>query len=108
MDWGLLNLGSILCGMAGWILPCLSLRGKEPPPPGRQGRAAAASLGLCGLALWVQLWYQRHLVAIGDWPALMDTSGAVTKVGALLLASTLLLNLFLLALTGAERGKQAE
>lgn len=100
MDYTLLNLGSVVCGLAGWIVPCLGLRKGRIPRLGRQGVASALSLTLCGLALWMQLWYQQHLVDIGDWSALMDTAGAVTGIGAFLLLSTVLLNLVLIYLVG--------
>lgn len=100
MGYGWLNLGSLVCGLAGWIIPCLGLRKGRIPRPGKQGMASALSLTLCGLALWMQLWYQQHLVDIGDWSALMDTAGAVTGIGAFLLLSTVLLNLSLMYLVG--------
>lgn len=100
MGYGWLNLGSLVCGLAGWIIPCLGLRKGRIPRPGKQGMASALSLTLCGLALWMQLWYQQHLVDIGDWSALMDTAGVVTGIGAFLLLSTVLLNLGLMYLVG--------
>lgn len=100
-DYTLLNLGSLLCGLAGWMVPCLGVRKG-------QGRRLAApsvvSLTLCGLALWMQIWYQQHLVDIGDWSALMDTAGGVTKISAFLLLTTVLLNLIVLA--SDKGGKQ--
>ena len=42
----------------------------------------------CALALLFQLVYNWHLVAIGDWSALMDTTGAVVKVSVVLVAVT--------------------
>ena len=97
MDYTLLNLGSLVCGLAGWIVPCLGLWKGRLSKPGRQGMASAISLSLCGLALWMQLWYQQHLADIQDWSAIMDTAGAVTRISAVLLITTVLLNLVLLA-----------
>lgn len=109
MDYTLLNLGSLLCGLAGWIIPCLRLLKGRNPNPGRQAMASAISLGLCGLALWMQLWYQQHLADIQDWSAIMDTAGGVTKISAFLLLSTVLLNLALLCLAGkTEQPHQVE
>ena len=107
MGYGWLNLGSLACGLAGWIVPFLGLRKGRIPAPGGQGVAAAFSLTLCGLALWMQLRYQQHLSDIGDWSALMDTSGAVTGAGGFLLLSTVLLNLALLYLVG-RAGEERE
>ena len=102
LDYTLLNLGSLVCGLAGWIVPCLGLLKRRDPNPGRQGMASTISLSLCGLALWMQLWYQQHLSDIEDWSAIMDTAGGVTKISAFLLITTVLLNLVLL---GAASGK---
>lgn len=105
MDYTLLNLGSLVCGLAGWIVPCLGLRKSRVPNRGKQGMTAVISLSLCGLALWMQLRYQQHLVDIEDWSALMDTAGAVSKVSGFLLLSTVLLNLMVLAMTLGKGGK---
>ena len=35
MDYTLLNLGSVVCGLAGWIVPCLGLRKGRIPRLGR-------------------------------------------------------------------------
>lgn len=107
MGYGWLNLGSLVCGLAGWIIPCLGLRKGRIPRPGKQGMASALSLTLCGLALWMQLRYQQHLADIEDWSALMDTAGAVAGVGAFLLLSTVLLNLALVYLVG-KAGEEPE
>ena len=109
MGYGWLNLGSVACGLAGWIIPCLGLLKGRNPNPGRQAMASAISLSLCGLALWKQLWYQQHLADIQDWSAIMDTAGGVTKISAFLLLSTVLLNLALLCLAGkTEQPHQVE
>ena len=93
MGYGWLNLDSVALGLAGWIAPWLAFAGKGRSGPGRRGLWHIVSLGCCALALWFQLCYQRHLVDIQDWSALMDTSGAVAGISAFLLISTLLDNL---------------
>lgn len=105
MGYGWLNLGSLVCGLAGWIVPRLGLRKSRGANQGKQGMAAVISLSLCGLALWMQLRYQRHLVDIEDWSALMDTAEAVSKVSGFLLLSTVLLNLMVLAMTSGKGEK---
>ena len=107
MDYTWLTLGSLVCGLAGWIVPCLGLRRGRFPNPGRQGTASVVSLSLCGLALWMQLRYQQHLADIQDWSALMDTAGAVAGVGAFLLLSTAALNLMLVLLTRTDPSDHA-
>ena len=92
LDYTLLNVGSLVCGLMGWIVPWLG-RGRGAG----QTASSVASLTLCGLALWMQLRYQQYLSDIGDWSAIMDTAGSVTKISAFLLLTTVLLNWILLA-----------
>ena len=101
MGYGWLNLGSVALGLAGWIAPWLAFAGRGRSGPGRRGLWHIVSLACCALALWFQLCYQRHLVDIQDWSALLDTAGAVVKVSGFLLLTTLLDNLAALALSGA-------
>lgn len=83
----LLNLASLVLGLVSWALPGWLLA----RPEGRRkkaGRVLVLSGTACALALVFQLVYQWHLVAIGDWSALMDTTGAVVKVSMVLVAVT--------------------
>ena len=98
MEYGWLNLGSVALGLAGWITPWLAFAGNGCSGLGRRGLWHIVSLGCCALALWLQICYQRHLVEIQDWSALLDTAGAVGKVSGFLLVTTLLDNLTALAL----------
>ena len=90
MGW--MNFVSILLGLAGWGLPVWGLK--------RWMRGRRKDLGLCcwgsglccGGALWFQLRYSAHLAEIGDWPAWMDTAGAVAAVSGFLLVTTALVN----------------
>ena len=107
MDYGMLNLGSLACGLAGWVVPWLS-GVRRPPVVSRQYLRGLISMGLCALALWFQIRYQRHLVDIQDWSALLDTAGAVVQVSAFLLVTTLLDNLAALALSGAAAEQETE
>ena len=83
----LLNLASLVLGpvswaLPGWLLACPERRRK------RVGFVMMVSGTACALALLFQLVYNWHLVAIGDWSALMDTTGAVVKVSVVLVAVT--------------------
>ena len=87
----LLNLASLVLGLVswalpGWLLACPERRRK------RVGFVMMVSGTACALALLFQLVYNWHLVAIGDWSALMDTTGAVVKVSVVLVAVTAGLN----------------
>lgn len=90
---GWMNLASLVLGVVAWLLPlvCLVLPHKE------KNRVWAAfclaSISACATALYFQICYQRHLVDIGDWSALMDTAGALVFVASVLLAVTLALNI---------------
>ena len=92
MGFGWLNFGSLLLGLAGWLVPlrCMGklAKGGDADPP----RSLAVSLSCCAVALWFQLLYDAHLARIEDVSAWLDTSGAVAKVAGFLLVTTLALN----------------
>ena len=81
---------------------------RRKPGGDRAGLACLLSMAACAGALFLQVLYNKHLVELQDWSALMDTSGAVAWVSVLLLAVTLILDLFCLwaegKLNGEERG----
>ena len=89
LNYGFLNLASLLMGLAAWGVPIFCIvRHKY------SAVFSIASFAFCGLALIMQMMYQRHLVNIEDWAALMDTSGAVVIVSVFLLVTTTALNCF--------------
>ena len=87
MNFGMLNLLSLLFGLIACGLPtaCL-LRLKY------RVVLTIASFAACILALLMQLLYQWHLVAIRDWSAMMDVTGVMVIVSALLAVATIVLN----------------
>ena len=88
--YGILNLLSLLLGLASWALGIAALARKD-------ARFSAAGFCLCAAALAGQIFYTQHLAAIRDWAAIEDTHGAVTAAAAVLLAGNVLLNLPVLA-----------
>lgn len=93
MNYGMLNLGSVVLGLVGWIIPVIRLKHLAKGRGGLGDYAHILSMGACGMAIWFQICYDEHLVDIGDWSALMDTIGAVRKIALFLLVTTLLINL---------------
>ncbi len=93
MNYGMLNLGSIVLGLVGWVLPVLHVDQLVKGKRGLGHSAHTLSMGACALALWFQICYNEHLVDIGDWGAIEDTIDAVRKVCPFLLITTLLVNL---------------
>ncbi|MDX9956643.1 MAG: hypothetical protein RBT75_21270 [Anaerolineae bacterium] len=94
MGW--LNLASLALGLMAWILPIGNLMRQGKPEHKHWMAPSMLSLGACALALCFQIFYTHHLVKIEDWSALMDTSGAVALVSAILLSVTILLNVLTL------------
>lgn len=99
---GLLNVGSIVLGLIALILPVVELMRFNKTD---QKNLSVISLSACSISLFFQIFYNYHLVKIGDWSALMDTMGAVTFVAAVLLIVTIALNVIALI---ASRGKIAK
>lgn len=86
--YGLLNIASLLLGLAAWALPIAAIIRKR-----NTGPFTGISFGLCSLSLLFQLVYTQHLVDIRDWSALEDTHCAVVCAAVVLLSATLLLNI---------------
>ncbi|PFA62831.1 hypothetical protein CN378_17460 [Bacillus sp. AFS015802] len=86
MVW--LNVGSLLLGLLAWTLPVVNL------VTHRNNHLALAvmSMGACALSLSFQIFYHYHLVKVGDWPGIMDITGAVAFASAVLISVTILLN----------------
>ena len=95
MGYGMLNLASIVLGLVGWAVPIIQIGRLVKEKRGFGRYTHILSMGACGLAIWLQICYDEHLVNIGDWSALMDTIGAVRKVSIFLLATTFLINLIM-------------
>lgn len=89
---GWLNIGSLIFGLTAWILPVVSLTQCRKPGSRSGPVFSAASAASCAVSLYMQLLYIDHLVKIKDWSVLLDTSGAVAWVSAVLLIVTILLN----------------
>lgn len=89
---GLLNLGSLILGLIAWGLPVVALMRYK----NREGRnwvtLSIISISACAISLCFQILYNNHLVQIEDWSALMDTTGTVALVAAVLLIVTIILN----------------
>ena len=89
---GLLNFGSLILGLIAWWLPVVALMRYK----NREGRnwvtLSIISISACAVSLCFQILYNNHLVQIEDWSALMDTTGTVALVAAVLLIVTIILN----------------
>jgi cytochrome c oxidase subunit 4 len=97
---GLLNLGSLLLGLAAWTLPIVKLVSNK----GKQSRHILSflSMSACSVSICLQIFNTNHLVGIGDWAALMDTSGALVFVVSVLLIITIVLNTLTLLVCRAK------
>lgn len=97
MGYGLLNLGSLLLGLISWAFPVINLAKRNKFENKNWAVYSIASISLCAISLFMQMIYHNHLVKKEDWSALMDTSGALVFVSAVLLTVTLALNIISLA-----------
>ena len=79
----LLNVSSLLLGLAAWGFGIAALR---------RGKISLTSFALCLLALVLQFAELTHRAQIGDVIAILDTVQAVTMAAAVLSAGTLFLN----------------
>lgn len=92
MDYGWLNIGSLLFGLIALILPVIHLIQNKESINGSWGVFSVVSVGACAISLCMQILYINHLVIIEDWSAMMDTLNTVALVSVLLLVITIILN----------------
>lgn len=85
----LLMLGSLVLGLIAWILPIMKFRRIKNVNWAVQ---SILSLSACAISLCFQIIYNNHIVRIGDWSALMDTTGTSTILSVVLLVLTIILN----------------
>ena len=101
----MLNLGSLALGLLAWMLPVISLVRKKKAKDKTPVFLCAVSTGACAVSLCLQIFEMHRRVTLRDWSALMDTSGAVAWVAAVLLVVTIALNAAALAGYGQKHSK---
>lgn len=89
---GWLNIGSLVLGLIAWLLPVVNLVGYIIGKQRNWAILSILSISACAISLCFQIFYNNHLVKIEDWSALMDTTGAVAILSAVLLVVTIILN----------------
>ena len=93
-----LMVGSLILGLIAWILPITNISRYKMNYNKNWETYSIMSISACAIAINLQVIYSNHIVQIGDWSALMDTSGTSTLLSIVLLISTLVLNLISLAM----------
>lgn len=96
--FGLLNFGSLVLGLIAWILPVINLIRYKKHDHTSWVALSIISISACGISLCFQIFHSYHLVKNQDWFTLMDTTGVVASVAAVLLIVTFLLNAITLIL----------
>lgn len=84
----MLNIGSLLLGLAAWLLPLLAIGKRD-----RFSFCCLGSFGCCILSLLLQLLEVNRRVGLEDWSALMDTMHAVTLAAMVMIVVMLTCNL---------------
>jgi cytochrome c oxidase subunit 4 len=93
---GLLNLGSLVLGIIAWIFPVVNLMQYKKHDHRNWVTLSIMSISACAISLYLQIFYNYHLVKIADWSALMDTTDAVVFISAVLIIVTIILNVITL------------
>lgn len=102
---GWMNLASLCLGVSAWVLPLAAFALRRKAGGRLCPTLVWASAAACAAALYLQICYQNHLVQIHDVGAILDTTDALVFVAGVLLAVTLALDAFALAVWGTEKGK---
>lgn len=93
MEYGLLNIGSLLFGLIALVIPIIILMRQDNYVSNNLGLISGISISSCAISLCMQILYANHLVNIEDFTAMMDTLGTVSNVSAVLLIATIVLNI---------------
>lgn len=96
--YGWLNIGSLLLGLISWLFPVINIFRYKGSNEKNLITLSILSMSSCVISLWFQIIYNHYLVQIGDWSALMDTTGALVFVSAVLITITIILNIISLFL----------
>lgn len=92
MDYGLLNIGSVILGLIAVVLPVINLMRYNTSDNQYWFVFTLISIISCMVSLFMQIFYVNHLVNIKDWTAIMDTLNVVAFASALLLVAIIVLN----------------
>lgn len=85
-----LMLGSLILGLIAWILPFVEIKRLKNM---NWTVRSILSISACAISMCFQIIYNNYLVQLGDWSALMDTTGTSTFLSIVLLVVTIILNL---------------
>ena len=88
---GIGSLRSLVLGLLSWAIPIAASTERLGRHIG--SRFPIWSLACCGGALWSELLCIRARCALGDWPGVDDTIGAICVAAGVLLVVTVLLDL---------------
>jgi len=91
MAW--FNVGSLVLGLVAWVLPIINLAKYNKTKNRNWIVLLFASMSVCSISVLFQIVYQKHLVQIEDWSAIMDTIWGVLFVSTVLIGVTITLNL---------------
>jgi len=91
MTW--FNVGSFVLGLIAWILPAINLAKYNKAKHKNWIVLLFVSMSACAISVLFQIVYQKHLVQIEDWSAIMDTIWGVLFVSTVLIIVTITLNL---------------
>lgn len=93
MEYGWLNIGSVLFGLIALVIPIITLMRQDNYVSNNLGVLSGISISSCAISLCMQIFYTNHLVNIEDFTAMMDTLDTVSNVSAVLLIATIVLNI---------------
>lgn len=105
IDFGWLNIGSLVLGIIAWVLPVVNLLRDKKQENKKWVVLSFISISACAISVCFQIFYTYHLVKIEDSSALMDTIGAVAFASAVLIIVTIFLNALIFTLNRERTAK---
>ena len=80
------HLGSIFLGLMAWGIPLAAIALKK------KSNCCGLSFTCCCCALAFQIFEIKHMIDIGDYSAVMDTTKAISIAVIVLVTGTLIIN----------------
>lgn len=89
-----LNLGSLILGLISWVVPIMRIGLKTKK--NITSHCSIISFSSCATSLLLQIFEIKNRVNLEDWTAIMDTIDTVALESVVLVAVTVILNIFAL------------
>lgn len=97
-----LNVGSLILGIIALSIPIINIMSSLVMNKFSKSKNLTfifiVSIGCAAVSICLQVFYENHLVNIGDYSAMQDVAYSVARISMMLVAITIILNAIVYAL----------